>query len=412
MWTRQAIDAAIERRAQERSGVSGGLLELDDHPGRRLLDGAQLTGQTARAWAEASAELAGLWTVFEAYQQVLDRVSVLRGGPRTRLGDRELAALADLLTGRSVALPRQAVPFERRGLLDPASTQDLLTLDEAVESMTRTYDRVKKVAVDAEAAWNRLLEPLDRLQARARAARASAEEVGAGADPVFGRLASIESQTSDLRRRALSDPLGMVADAGAGGGSGTPARVAGMLADLAAVQSELDQALAARTEFDKRVAGIEEVIVLIARAEAEAEEVRARVLKKIAEPGLPPASAAAAHLRTKVAELQRERSGQSWTLLGRNLTALEKNSRVILENAQKRVGQVRAPLDRRDELRGLLEAYRARAARHGVSETPALAAAHGLARDLLWSAPCDLAGAEAAVRHYQAAVGAALPSMS
>jgi hypothetical protein len=91
---------------------------------------------------------------------------------------------------------------------------------------------------------------------------------------------------------------------------------------------------------------------------------------------------------------------------------LEKNSRVILENAHKRVGQVRAPLDRRDELRGLLEAYRARAARHGVSETPALAAAHGLARDLLWSAPCDLAGAEAAVRHYQAAVGAALPSMS
>jgi hypothetical protein len=188
--------------------------------------------------------------------------------------------------------------------------------------------------------------------------------------------------------------------------------VAALLGELAGVQAELDQALGARTEFDQRLAGVEEVIVLIARAEAEAERIRGEVRDKIAAPRLPPASAAAAHLRTKVAELQRERSGQSWTLLGRNLTALEKNSRVILENAHKRVGQVRAPLDRRDELRGLLEAYRARAARHGVSETPALAAAHGLARDLLWSAPCDLAGAEAAVRHYQAAVGAALPSMS
>ncbi|WP_194909954.1 hypothetical protein [Catenulispora rubra] len=408
MWTRQAIDAAIDRRAQERSGVSAGLLELDDHPGRRLLDGAQLTGATAQAWAQASAELAGLWTVFEAYQQVLDRVVLMRGGPKTRLGDRELAAMADLLTGRSVALPRQAVPFERRGLLDPASTQDLLTLDEAVESMTRTYDLVKKVAVDAENAWNRLLEPLDELQAKARAARAAADRVGVSADPVFHRLAGIEAQTSDLRRRALSDPLGTAA----GGGAATPARVARLLADLAGVQTELEQALAAREEFDQRLAGVQDVIVLIARAEAEAERIRGEVREKIARAKLPPASEAAEHLRTKVADLQRERSGQSWTLLGRNLSALEKNSRVILENAQKRVGQIRAPLDRRDELRGLLEAYRARAARHGISESPALAAAHALARDLLWSAPCDLAGAEAAVRHYQAAVGAALPSMS
>jgi hypothetical protein len=407
MWTRQAIDAAIDRRAQERSGVSAGLLELDDHPGRRLLDGAKLSGTTAQAWEKASAELAGLWTVFEAYQKVLDRAAAMRGGPKTRLGDRELAAIGDLLTGRSVALPRQAVPFERRGLLDPASIQDLLTLDEAVESMTRTYDVVKKVAVDAENAWNRLLEPLDDLQGKARAARATADGVGAGADPVFDRLAGIEAQSADLRRRALSDPLGMVA-----GGSGTPAHVSRLLADLAGVQTELDQALTARTEFDHRLAGVQEVIVLIARAETEAERVRAEVREKIAAPKLPPASAAAAHLRGRVADLQRERSGQSWTLLGRNLSALEKNSRVILENAQKRVGQIRAPLDRRDELRGLLEAYRARAARHGIAETPALTAAYGLARDLLWSAPCDLAGAEAAVRHYRAAVGAALPSMS
>ena len=413
MWTRQAIDAAIDRRAQERSGVSAGLLELDDHPGRRLLDGAQLSGATAQAWSQASAELAGLWTVFEAYQQVLDRVAAMRGGPKTRLGDRELAAMADLLTGRSVALPRQAVPFERRGLLDPSSTQDLLTLDEAVASMTRTYDVVKRVAVDAENAWNRLLEPLDELQARGRAARGTADRVGPGSDPVFDRLAGIEAQTADLRRRALSDPLGMVAGGGAGTpGSGSPPHVARLLAELAGVQAELDQALAARTEFDHRLAGVQDVIALIAAAEAEAEQVRAEVRQKIAAPRLPPASAAAAHLRGKVDELRRERSGQSWTLLGRNLSALEKNSRVILENAQKRVGQIRAPRERRDELRGLLEAYRARAARHGIAETPALTAAHGLARDLLWSAPCDLAGAEAAVRHYQAAVGAALPSMS
>ena len=389
--------------------MSGGLLELDEHPGRRLLDGAQLTGVTAQAWGKATEELQALWTVFEAYQKVLDRVAAMRGGSKTRLGDRELAALADLLTGRSVALPRQAVPFERRGLLDPASTQHYLTLDEAVSDMTRTYAVVKKVAVDAEEAWNRLLEPLDDLLKQVRGAREVADQVGIGRnDPLNDRLGRIEQATTDLRRQALSDPLGMVA----GSGAGTPAKVAGLLRDCASIRAELDQALIARTEFDQRLAAIRDTVAKIADAEAEAEKVRALVLEKIAAPALPPPSSAAAHLRTKVDDLERERPVRSWTLLGRELAALEKNSRVILDNARKRVDQVRAPLDRRDELRGLLDAYRARAARYGVEESQALAARHQAARELLWTAPCDLAAAEQAVRGYQAAVGAAVPNVS
>jgi hypothetical protein len=129
---------------------------------------------------------------------------------------------------------------------------------------------------------------------------------------------------------------------------------------------------------------------------------------------VPPPSGAAAHLRAKITELERERerSTQSWTLLGRELAKLDRDSAAILENARRRVAQVRAPLDQRDELRGLLDAYRARAARHGVAESPPLAAVHQAARDLLWSAPCDLVAAEQAVRRYQAAVGAVMPNVS
>ena len=409
IWTRQAIDAAIERRAQERSGVSAGLLELDDHPGRRLLDGAALAGVTAKAWARASAELAALYTVFEAYQNVLDRIGVMRGGPKAKLGDRELAALADLLTGRSVALPRQAIPFERRGLLDPASTQDFITLDEAVAEMTRTYSIVKKTAVEAEDAWNRLLDPLDDLAREVRGARGVADRVGlADTDPVIGRLARIEGETATLRKSALSDPLGVVA----GNGAGTPAKVAGLLRDTAEVRTELERALAARTEFGERLAKIRGTADLVAAAEAEANQIRALVLAKIAGPEVPPPSAAAAHLRAKAAGLEAERGTRSWTLLGRELAKLDRDSAVILENARRRVAQVRAPLDRRDELRGLLEAYRARATRPDIAKSPPPTAAHPADRDLLWSAPCDLVAAEQAVRRYQAAVGAVMPNVS
>jgi hypothetical protein len=64
-------------------------------------------------------------------------------------------------------------------------------------------------------------------------------------------------------------------------------------------------------------------------------------------------------------------------------------------------------VDRRDELRGLLGAYKAKAARLGAAEDMALAARYDQAHDLLWAVPCDLAAASAAVSGYQQAILAA-----
>ncbi|MDQ3577571.1 MAG: caspase family protein [Actinomycetota bacterium] len=61
-------------------------------------------------------------------------------------------------------------------------------------------------------------------------------------------------------------------------------------------------------------------------------------------------------------------------------------------------------LDRRAELRGLLSVYQAMAVRTGVVEGGEVAGAHGRARDLLWTRPCDLSEAESAVLAYQALV--------
>ncbi len=63
-----------------------------------------------------------------------------------------------------------------------------------------------------------------------------------------------------------------------------------------------------------------------------------------------------------------------------------------------------AAIDKRDELRGLLRAYKAKAARLGAAEDPGLSARHDQAHGLLWTAPCDLVAAEAAVVAYQRAI--------
>ena len=61
-------------------------------------------------------------------------------------------------------------------------------------------------------------------------------------------------------------------------------------------------------------------------------------------------------------------------------------------------------MSRRDELRGLLGAYQAKAARLGAGEDVGLTERFNRARALLWTAPCDLAAAADAVTGYQQAV--------
>src|SRR5436190_243719 len=63
-----------------------------------------------------------------------------------------------------------------------------------------------------------------------------------------------------------------------------------------------------------------------------------------------------------------------------------------------------ALLGRRDELRGLLDAYQIKAARLGAAEDSELTKLYDEAHELLWTAPCDLAAAGAAVTRYQQAI--------
>jgi len=93
-----------------------------------------------------------------------------------------------------------------------------------------------------------------------------------------------------------------------------------------------------------------------------------------------------------------------WTRLEAELGQCESNLAASAARTQEVQHSVAALLGRRDELRGLLGAYQAKAARLGAAEDPALAARYDQAHDLLWAAPCDLAAATAAVAGYQQAI--------
>jgi hypothetical protein len=72
------------------------------------------------------------------------------------------------------------------------------------------------------------------------------------------------------------------------------------------------------------------------------------------------------------------------------------------DRATTLAGSVAAPLARRRELRGRLEAYRAKVHSLGLAEDPVLSELHQAAQEILYTAPCDLDEAERRLAAYQA----------
>ncbi len=92
-----------------------------------------------------------------------------------------------------------------------------------------------------------------------------------------------------------------------------------------------------------------------------------------------------------------------WRQLATELAALERDADATLQRARTELADSRRPRRERAELRGRPGAYRAKAAALGRIEDLALEQRYRRARDLLWSAPCDLVIAAGAVAGYQSA---------
>jgi hypothetical protein len=87
--------------------------------------------------------------------------------------------------------------------------------------------------------------------------------------------------------------------------------------------------------------------------------------------------------------------------LADELAGLERTIRQALARAEELRSAADGLLARRDELRGRLDAYRAKAARSGFAEDAALTDRYQSAYDLLYTAPCRLPAATQAVHAYQ-----------
>lgn len=384
MMTREDADQALATLASGYERIATAMYAIDSHPGLAFLKTGTLSGRTLAARRDTQARIDVLWAQFGALRGLLEAAKTVRA-QRSRPGGDELAELTRLLHDPVVELDAGGMPLDGSAV----APSEWLRLGELVHRMAAWCAEVTALLARVETATTEVNAQLAPVADTLTQLRRLADELGAEQEIA----AAAEAQLAVLSERALGDPLGTVA------GNGVDSGLQRLATDIGAARARLATTARLRDEFPARVAALRRSLDELAGAEAATARSYAVVAAKIANPGLPPVPDTAGRLRPLLATV--EGRAEAWVRRARALAALEAD----VAAAALRTDQLRAAadglIDRRGELRGRLDAYRAKAARLGYAEHPELSTLHRVAHDLLWTSPCDLAAATRAIASYQ-----------
>jgi hypothetical protein len=374
------LEAELAQRSAAEGRMATSLVELERHPGHRLLSTGRLTGRTEREWVAASADLAALWQDFDTYRQVL-------AAARTALASAADPELHRLLREPSIEVGRAVVEKKLTGTVERVDT---ITLAGLADRMEAAFDRVHDLFVTSHHLHETFLAAVGPLAERLRAARQLAADIE---DP---RVAELTTRVEQLTARCTTDPLSL-ADAP------PDAALAELGARVDALTADLARTAAARDAWDHHLARVGDAIAEVEAARTEAEQVRLRAQELVLTAPLDPPPDRTAALRGVHAALLDGRlpSRRSWQARAAALADLEAQVEAAAAEVRRAHALAEGLLERRTELRGRFEAYRAKAGRLGISERADLLALDAVVRRLLWTRPADLAAATRALVSYQ-----------
>jgi len=321
------------------------------------LDKAALAAARTDAFTPDITLAMGLWqAISDRYEQLV------RTWDSGRVGRAELEQLTQLIFGRLDA---------GLGTGLAVSFTEALTLSDALASQLRARLSLDPTASGAAARIPMLRAQLVRLRDLVKAD-------GSNADPaVTATIDRLRARLEDLATRAL-----------AGGDVG--GEIAGFDAEATRLERDLIVASSRRRDLAADRARAETTRAeLVARAPALVE-LAARCTDKIA--GAPRLAVPDPSTLGPVPE---DRAGVDTYLQRLALV------RTALDTVEAAYG---GPLAEREDLRGVVKAFQAKALALGVAEQVPLLAAWEQVRAILWSAPCDLAAGRDAVAAYTALV--------
>jgi len=373
-------DSELLRLEAAAAAVARNLVDLDDNTARKDLDKGPLTGKTAAAWADATAALTQLWDGYGMLTALITSARAARN--QRRFTDGEKTAYVHQVLGRSITLSTTTVPLAQRGLLGAGQVTTTCSPAELLAAMEAAFKTAVDVAVRAGDVWQRLMPEAATVASSLAHLRGLTRSA---------TLDEADRRLGDFTSALASDPLGCDGNT------------------LTAVRALLDRADAERTSagelreaLTQRLTDAHALAGQIAEAERAAAAAERNVAGRFADSAI--AGVSGPDLRPDLAALDALAAAGHWAMISPRLADWSRRARERIAALRAATARNADMLAARNELRGRLDAYQAKAARRGLAEDPALAPLAERARDALYTAPCDLDAARAAVNAYQDAV--------
>ena len=370
--------------------VSANLVDLELDPDRQLVDAGALTGRSADRWAATTAAVTELWRRRALLEALLDRADQLATPRRAD----ELRALLD---GPSIELSSVDVPIGKRQLLGAARPEERCTPQQLLSEMSVAFDDVKAAIAAIAGAWERLLPQLEAVR------RLLAETVGLATELDERRPSELERAAQTVERLGetiTADPLTV-----------EPAEIEALRDRIRSLRDDFAATIALKHGFEGSMLAARQLIGRLQAAGAESREAREELLLKITAPvAAEPAAGNGDRLEAELTPIAHQAAAGDWRGARRALDALTARAQSLLDEAYGTRDASRAPVEARNQFRGLLEAYRIKAARLGRAEDPQLMRIFAQAERVLYTAPTDLAVAAQLVRSYQQALSDPTPT--
>ena len=394
--TLQEIDEALLAWNNRLAAVAADLLALQGDSTYKFLTGsgggakAQLTGATAARVEPALATMAGVFERFTLLNATMEKAAKLRTGLPALFGaDAKLREIEQLLVGRSIGLPGPDVPLDGRSLAISSADPQRATPNEVLQTIMQVFAAVRDVVLALAAAWEALGTAI--ADEEGRRDRLAAQYLTLRAAPAM-EVAELGGIFDVLKARVQADPLGAQGD--------LRARVEPLLNRMA---KQVEAAERLRNEVLEARVQLETLRGMHHETRGALREACAKIAGCEALPGGIPDEKLAS-LSEWLDRLDRKRVDNPLDAVAVGLRNWTRAADTCAGEESTAYASARRPLEARAELRGRLDALKAKARMYGVAEQDAAKALAQAAEALLYTQPTALPEATKAVARYEDAL--------
>ncbi len=391
--TLREIDDALAAWNSQLATAAQNLMDLQSHPTYQRLTSpnGSLTGKTAAQAALAVNTVSMLLRYYELLQGAISRAEEMRRDLPVLFGAEGRAQeIKQLLQSRSIHLPAVSIPLEKRGLLSGVENVDRISPPSLLNTMANAFEEAKAIVLGIDAAWESLGRDIEGAERRISTLQGDLELLG-GTES--GELREAEAKLDQLRHAAASDPLGTSGEL-----------TASVTFPLAELQNKLAGRKQLRDQVQADLKGAETLLGAIRSGHKDACQTYAEACEKIAAVNgpRPKPEAEIEALATWLQRLKAKCREGAIEPVGVGLRNWTKAAREVLNSDVAVASQSRRLLETRSELRGRLDALKAKARAYSMAEEEQLMTLAEQARQLLYNRPSALDRAASVVSEYEA----------